>query len=192
MEENLKIVHTKNLNKHDFSLSFNLNVDKNTNVKTILNTNSQIYDLKCECGNGKAIISGKALVKILFLDTDNIPSTITDQQSFSETYLENSITTNTYLNLNSPTIIESTSLSDGNIKVNCDISFNPTAYINLPIANNIQTNSNLITQKRELNTSSLKEVINTKSIAKFLITININSVIFCIKIISVNTTCFFW
>ena len=162
MEENLKIVHAKNFNKFNFGVNFNLLIDANANVKTVLNVSSYVYDQKCECGNGKAIVSGKVGVKVLYLDTDNMTNIISDQQSFSETYVENSITTNTYLNLNSPTILNSVSLTDSGLKINCEISFSPTSYINLPLTSNLQNNSNLVTQKREYNSSCIKEIVNTK------------------------------
>ncbi len=162
MEENLKIVHIKNLNKIDFSVGFNLSIDVNANVKTVLNVNSYIYDQKCECGNGKAIIGGKICVKVLYIDTDNITNIISDQQSFSETYLEDSITTDTYLNLNNSSILNTVSLSDGNLKINCEVSLSPVAYLNLPLTNDFKTSDSLVTKKTSLTSSCIKEFVNTK------------------------------
>ena len=75
MEDVLKICHIKNLKKVDFNSTLNISVDANANVKTILDINSYLFNIKADCTDGKAIISGKIGVSVLYLDTDNIFNT---------------------------------------------------------------------------------------------------------------------
>ena len=92
MEETVsKVTYAKNLNKQNFSASISIPIDTNVNIKTILQIDSYLFDEKVECGNGKAIMSGKIGVKVLYVDKDNITNTITDSLTFSETILDNSI-----------------------------------------------------------------------------------------------------
>ena len=107
MEENqdaIKITYAKNLSKVNFNSTINVNIDSNVNIKTILDIDSYIYDKKVESGNGKAVVSGKLGVKVLYIDTDNITNTITDSQSFSENIADSSITSDCIINLDNVSI----------------------------------------------------------------------------------------
>ena len=62
MNENMdsvKIMYARNLNKLSCNIPLSIAVDNNANIKTILDINSYVYDEKVECGNGKAIVSGR-------------------------------------------------------------------------------------------------------------------------------------
>jgi len=61
MEENIttKTSLTKNLNKLSWTSVVALNVDANANIKTVLDTESYLYDIKVEAGSGKAVVSGR-------------------------------------------------------------------------------------------------------------------------------------
>ena len=165
MEENsksMKITYAKNLSKFNFNTTLSVPIDSNVNIKTILDVNTYLFDHKVECGNGKAIISGKIGVKVLYIDTDNMTNTITDSQSFSDTYLDSSITSETFLNVNNFNIVNNILSSDGSLKINCDLSISPVAYLNLSLSNNLQANEMLITKKSELTTSTISCCVNTK------------------------------
>lgn len=161
MEEILKITHAKNMNKLNFNTTLSIPIDANASIKQILNIQTYLYDEKVECGNGKAIISGKVGAKIVYMDTDNITNTISDNTSFSETYLDNSISSETYLNIFNSNITNTVLSTEGNLKINCEISISPLSYINLPISNNIN-NDLLITKKSEVSTNSIHKIVNTK------------------------------
>ena len=164
MEENkdyINIIYTKNLNKQNFNSILNVPVDANVNIKTILNIDSFIFDEKIECANGKAVISGKIGLKVLYIDTDNITNTLTDSQPFSETIVDNSITADCYLNLTNSGIVNTVLSSDGNLKIGCDISFSPVLYINLGMNSNANAYENMITKKSQLNTTTISNFVNT-------------------------------
>ena len=101
MEDNLfsKTSLTKTLNKLSFNSNFSMNVDSNANIKNILDVESYLYDLKAEAGSGKAVVSGKLGVKVLYIDTDNITNTLTDSQTINETLVDPSITADAYINV---------------------------------------------------------------------------------------------
>lgn len=164
MEENEKMVqisYAKNMNKFNFNSTVNIQIDNNANIKTVLDINSYIFDQKVECGNGKAIISGKIGIKVLYLDLDNMTNIVTESTSFSETYLDNSITSATYLNMSNATIINNILSTDNNLKINCEVSINPVAYLNLALTPNLSSQEMLITKKSEVLTHSISKVINT-------------------------------
>ena len=117
MEENTKITFAKNMNKHNFNSTLNISVDSNANIKTILDINTFIYDTKIECGNGKAIINGKIGAKILYIDTDNLTNALSYNSPFSETYLDNNLTSDTILNIYSSNISNNILSMDGNLKM---------------------------------------------------------------------------
>lgn len=162
MEENTKIAHAKNMNKFNFNTTVSIPIDTNVNIKTILDVNTYLFDQKVECGNGKAIVSGKIGVKVLYLDLDNMTNAVNDSTSFSETYLDNSLTNDTYLNISNATVVNNILSTDGNLKINCDVNINPVAYLNLSISPTLSMNENLITKKSEFSTCSISQCINTK------------------------------
>ncbi|MBQ8615745.1 MAG: DUF3794 domain-containing protein [Clostridia bacterium] len=165
MEENaksIKVTYTKNMNKFNFNTTVSMPIDTNANIKTILDINSYMYDHKVECGNGKAIISGKIGLKVLYVDTDNMTNSITDSTNFSETLVDNSITSDTYLNILNSNIISNVLSADSTLKVNCDVTIAPVAYLNLGLNNSIETNEMLITQKREVQTNTISSFVNTQ------------------------------
>ena len=162
MEEkpnNIKIAYTKNLNKQIFTTVLSVSIDNNVNVKTILNISTYLFDEKVECGNGKAIISGRIGVKVLYIDTDNQTNTISTNQPFSESILDPTITADCYINLADRTILNSVLSSDGVLKINCEISFNPIAYVNLGLENNSHLFDNLICKKNEIQAKTISNIV---------------------------------
>ena len=162
MEENVKVTHTQNMNKFNFNLTLSMPIDTNSSIKKVLDINSYMFDQKVECGNGKAIISGKIGTKVLYLDTDNMTATLTTTTNFSETFLDNSITSNSYINILDFNIVNNILSTDGNLKVNCDVSISPVVYMNLSLSNTVQTNDLLITRKSKITTNSINQFIDTK------------------------------
>lgn len=164
MEENIntKIIHTQNMNKFNFSVMLNISVDMNVNIKTILDVNTYLFDQKVECANGKAILSGKIGAKVLYLDTDNMTNILSESTSFSETYLDSTLTNETFLNMSNVNIVNNIISTEGGLKINCDVNIAPVAYINLPLTNNLQPSESLITKKYELKTNSISQFVNTE------------------------------
>ena len=162
MEDNIKITYTKNMSKFNFNSTLNIPIDANANIKTILDINSYLFDLKVDCGNGKAVVSGKVGVKAVYLDTDNMTNTVTDSQSFNEIYSDSSITSDTFLNLYNATITNTLLSKDSNLKINCDVNIAPVAYLNLSFANQIQDNNMLITKKSSITTNTIQQCINSQ------------------------------
>ena len=100
MDESLfNVTYTKNLEKTSFSSTFNIAVDSNVNIKTILNTHAYLYDEKIECGKGKAILTGKLGLNVLYIDTDGISNTLTDSIAISENISDPAITSDGFLNI---------------------------------------------------------------------------------------------
>lgn len=157
-----KISYMKNLSKINFNTTLNLSIDSNANIKTILDINSYIYDQKVECGNGKAIISGKVGLKVLYVDTDNITNTITESTNFSETVVDQTITIDTKMNVLNANIVNNVLSADSILKINCEITINPTAYLNLGLNNTIDNNDVLITKKKEIQTNTLSNFVDTE------------------------------
>ena len=161
MEENKQISFTKNLNKINFSSIISIPIDSNVHIKNILDVNAYVHDQKVECSNGKAIITGKISVKVLYLDIDNMTNLVCETQNFSETCLDNSITNNTYLNISNLTVTNTILSSDGILKINCEINLNPILYLNITIPNTINSNEKLITRKSEVATNYISSFVNT-------------------------------
>lgn len=159
--DNLKVTYMKNLSKQNFNTTVSIPVDNNVNIKTVLEINSYIFDDKVECGSGKAIISGKIGVKVLYIDTDNLTNTMSTTQSFTETFVDSSITTDCFINTCDFSIINSILSSDGILKINCDISLNPIMYLNLGLENKGESYQNMIVKKNEIETCSIKDNISS-------------------------------
>ncbi len=161
MEENIKIAHIKNLNKLNFTSGLSVPIDANASIKTIIDVNTYMFDLKVECGNGKAIVSGKIGVKVLYIDTDNMTSTLSDSTNFSETYLDSSITSDTFLNLINPTIVNNILSTEGVLKISCEASITPVAYLNLAITPTLNLQDSIISKKSEFLANSICCFVNT-------------------------------
>ena len=162
MEEIVKVVHSKNMPKLNFNLTLNISYDSNANIKKVLDVSSYLFDQKVECGNGKALLTGKIGVKVLYLDSENMAGTLTGNMNFNETYVDGFITSDTHLNILDSTIVNSVLSTDGSLKVNCDVNISPIAYINLCLSNNIQTSDKMITKKKEVKSHVLNRFVSTK------------------------------
>lgn len=162
MEESVKVIHTKNMPKFNFNLTISIPYDLNANIKKVLDVNSYVFDQKVECGNGKAILTGKVGVKVLYLDTDNMTNTLTGTSNFNETYSDSFITANTHLNMLNSSIVNTILSTDGMLKINCDVNVSPIAYINLNLFNNLQTEENMITKKQQVISNIINDFVNTK------------------------------
>ena len=158
---NSKIILSKNLSKQTFNLTISTPIDSNTNIKTLIDINPYIFDQKIECGNGKAIITGKLGVKVLFFDTDNITNTISDSVSFTETYADSSINEDTFLNIFNTIITPNVLSTDGVLKINFDITILPVAYLNFYLPQNLEGGNSLICKKNEITTNSISQIVNS-------------------------------
>lgn len=158
--QNVKVSFLKNIDKVSFNTTISIAIDNNANIKRILDINSYMYDHKVECGNGKAIISGKIGLKVFYIDTDNIANTLSDSSSFSETIVDASITTNTNLNIFNSNIVNTILSVDNILKINCEATIVPVAYLNLALNNPIQETELLITKKREIQTNTISSFVN--------------------------------
>lgn len=164
MEENLdtiKLTYAKNLNKLNFSSLISVPINSNVNVKTILNVDSYIFDEKVECGNGKAIITGKLGVKVLYIDTDNISNIVNDSQSFSETFVDESITSDCFINISNASVVGNVLSSDKTLKINCDVNISPTLYLNLALNTSNSSFENMIVKKNEISTNTIACNVDT-------------------------------
>ncbi|MBE5741142.1 MAG: DUF3794 domain-containing protein [Clostridiales bacterium] len=160
-ENNVKIAYAKNLNKLNFNSTISMTIDSNVNIKSILDISSYLFDQRVECGSGKAIVTGKLGLKVLYIDTDNITNTLSDSQSFSETILDNSITSDCYINIANTSIANHILSSDGTLKINCDINIAPILYLNLSIHNNLTAFESMMVKKSELNTNTISNLVDT-------------------------------
>jgi len=161
-KDTLNITYAKNLEKQSFSSSFNLKIDSQVNVKTILNTSCFIFDEKFDCANGKAVVNGKIGVKVLYVDTDNITNTLTDTQPFSHNILDNSITSDCVIMINNISSICQVVSTDTTLKLDCNVSFVPSIYVNLALPNSLDLNENVICKNSNFNTYKTSNKIDTK------------------------------
>lgn len=164
MENNeaIKLSFAKNLDKYNFSTLISVPIDTNVNIKTIINLDSKIIDKKVESCSGKAVVSGKIMLNILYVDTDNMNNTITETQSFSETIVDTAITTDSFVCINNAKIVNSVASNVGTLKVNCDVSLSPILYLNLNMPNNVANYENMIVKKDLVDACTIADVVNTK------------------------------
>lgn len=160
VSDSLKITYAKNLDKYAFNMTINIPVDSNVTIKKILDIDSYIYDDRIECGNSKAVYTGKVGVKVLYMDTDNIVGTLTDSQSFSETILDPSITSDCHITNINRNIQNNVLAMDTTLKISFEITVSNMLYLNLPIStfNNFE---NMIVKKSELSTYSINDNVDT-------------------------------
>ena len=161
MDDTIKIAFKKNLNKFNFSSTIGVAIDSNVNIKTILNVHAYLFDEKIECGNGKAILTGKIGLKVLYIDTDGISNTITDSQAISENIIDSAITNDSFVIISNQTVVANVISSDGVLKLNCDVSLLPIMYLNIPMNNNHEHNEKTICRKSEVNVSTITSKINS-------------------------------
>lgn len=158
---NLQTAYIKNLENKNFNSSFSVPIDANVNIKTILNTNCSMVAEKVECTNGKAIVSGKLHLKVTYLDTDNICTTLNESQSFSENITDQSLTNECFLDvLNNHTSCNVLSY-DGVLKIETSTVISPILYLNLGFNTKVETNEKCVCKKSNINTKSISNYINT-------------------------------
>ena len=160
--ENLKISFIKNMNKINFNSTISIPIDSNANIKSVLNIDSNLTDCRAECGLGRAIITGKIGVKVVYVDTDNFTNTISTTQSFSETYLDNSISADCYLNIFKHSIENNILSANGTLKISCNVTISPIAYLNLRFNNNLNLSENTITKTKQTQVYTISNLIDTQ------------------------------
>lgn len=158
---NFKTVYVKTLNKINFNSTINIPIENNTNIKKILDINSYLFDTKVECGNEKAIISGRIGIKIVYLDSENTAGTIFENQPFTETFQDSSITTETYLNISNCNILNNVLSTEGILKISCEVNISPISYINLTFSNNVQSNEFLVSKKDQIVANNISTHVQT-------------------------------
>lgn len=157
-----KVAHVKNLNQFSFNSTITTPIDSNANIKTILDIKSYIFDNKVECGSGKAILSGKIGIKVVYLDTDNMTNSVSAYVNFSETILDACLTGDTYLDISSTNIVNTILSIENILKVNCEVAISPIAYLNLGLPNNSVENDSIYTKHKEVSSTSITKNINTQ------------------------------
>ncbi len=156
--EGVKVGYAKNLPKQNFNLTMSLPIDNNVNIKTILDVSAYVFDQQADCSNGKVVVNGKLGVKVLYIDVDNITNTVADSMSFSQTVLDTAVTQTCFCNCADFSVVSNVLSFEGNLKINCNLSFSPTIYLNLAM----QTNSNfenMIVKKKEISTNLISGVV---------------------------------
>ena len=158
--QNVKVAYIKALPSLNLNATFNTIIDTNVKIKNVLDINIFVFDIKTECGNGKAVVNGKIGMKVLYIDTDNITNTLTDSVPFSESYVNPSITNDCVMIFSVEHISYNILSIEGNLKVNCESLLKPLAYMNLPLGNTNNYN-NMIVKKSQMETSTINQYINT-------------------------------
>lgn len=161
MEETTKIAFKKILNKTNFSSTLSVAIDSNVNIKTILNAHAYLFDEKVECGSGKAILTGRIGLKVVYVDTDGISNTITDSQAISENIMDAAITADSNIVISNQTVLAQVISSDGVLKVGCETSILPVLYFNIPLSNKFEENEKTICKKTETYASVITNYINS-------------------------------
>ncbi len=155
------ITYAKNLTKFNFTTTASIPIDNNANIKTILNVDSYSFDKRVECTSNKAILTGKIGVKVLYIDTDNMTNTLSDTLTFSETILDNSITSDCYLNVSNCNVLSQVLSRDGSLKISCEVSVTPVVYINIALANNVANTENMITRVSSVEATTMSDRVNS-------------------------------
>lgn len=158
--ESVKITYAKNLNQFNINTTINVPVDNKVGIKTIIDVKSYLYDEKIECINGKSLITGKIGVNVLYIDTDNITNTISDSQSFSESFLDSAINNDSHVNISNHYISNNITTTENSIHIDCEISISPILYMNIALPSNTSY-ENMYVKKSEIETSSITNYIDT-------------------------------
>lgn len=158
--EAIKIAYTKNLNKLNFNSLITIPINSNVNIKTILNVHACIVENRIECSSGKAVLTGKINVKVLYVDTDNITNTLNDTQNFTETILDSGILANSYININNASVACRILSTNGTLKLSADVSISPTMYVNLPLNNVSNTFENMFVKKTSVNSFAIANIVD--------------------------------
>ncbi|MBE7076539.1 MAG: LysM peptidoglycan-binding domain-containing protein [Clostridiales bacterium] len=160
VKDSVKIAYTKNLDKINFNTTISAPIDNNVNIKNILDVQCYLFDLSNNLSAGKMIVTGKLGIKVLYIDTDNITNIITETQGFSEQLIDDSISSDSIINISSYNIVPSIVSKEGTLKVSCDVTLCPVMYLKLPMRS-AMCEDNMLTKKEDLNVISLSSELNT-------------------------------
>lgn len=159
-EETL-ITYAKNLKSQTFNMTISVPVDTNVNIKKVMGVKTYLYDTRVESGSGKAVVNGKVGIKVLYIDTDNMTSTIVDSQTFSETLLDAGITANSKVCLTDYSISSDVLSTDGTLKVGLDVNLTSILYLNVGMTNQTNQLENMIVKKSEIETYEINANVDT-------------------------------
>lgn len=184
MEENnsFNLAYIKNLSPTTFSTNFTIPVDLNANVDKILSVDCSFNERKIDVSNSKAAISGKVTVKVVYLDTDGIINSICSSQAVSENVVNDSITSNSVVQITNIGCSTDAVSEKNVIKVECKITMYLLMAMNIAFAPCVCNSENIITKQNEVQTHSLIEGLNTS----FEHTINFETKDQIVKILSYN------
>ena len=160
--DEIKIAKIKNLNKLNWTANMNILIDSNVNISSILSIESYTYDEKLECGQGRASVSGKIGVKVVYIDTDNISNTLFDSIPFSEACVDPAITSSSNIEITESCVTSNIISTDGMLKLSLDCSIGLVMYLNLGLSTSIGDIEGLIVKRSNIDTYLISQNINTE------------------------------
>lgn len=190
MEENnvTKIANVMNLPPLNVKSQLNINIDSNTNIKQILNIETNLIESQIEAMFNKVIVKGTVGVKVLYTDTDNIYNTISESASFSESIIVEGVTSDCQIDINNAQFLPEFSNDEKSLRITLDGNIECFCSLNSNLNYFNQNDDNLIVKKSVLQTNTCVQKINKSATHNydFKLDVAINKLLSCDSKISVD------
>lgn len=195
MQENnvMKVAHVINLPTLNIKAQLNMNIDSNTHIKQVLNIETCLVEAQIEPLFNKAVVKGKIGTKVLYIDTDNMYSTMSDAINFSETITSENISADCEININNSQFIADFDYDNQSIKINIDGAIDCFCNLNAGFNAFNQTNQSLIAKKSVLQACNCVQKLN-KNVnydCDFKVDAKLNKILSCdSKVIIEDSKCY--
>ena len=159
-ERNHNYANTTNLPTRNFKSQANLNIDSNAHIKQVINIETCLIDYSIEPMSHKALIKGTIGVKAVYVDTDNMFSSLSDSISFSETINSDNISPDCQITITNAEFLSEFDNDDRMLRVDIEGSIDCFCNINTNINVFNPVEEGLIAKKSILSACSCLQKIN--------------------------------
>ena len=162
MEENneVTVAYATNLPALNVKSQLNINIDSNTNVKQVLNVETCLIESKIEPMTNKALVKGVIGIKVVYVDTDNMYSSVSDTISFTETLSSELISANCEIYINNSQFIAECDTDSKTLRVSVDGYIELFCNTNNKLKLFNSSTESLITKKSTLSSDYCAQIIN--------------------------------
>jgi len=159
-QHNHNYAQITNLPTLNIKSQLTLNIDSNTHIKQVLNSEACLIDAQVEPMQHKALVKGVIGVKVVYIDSDNMFNSLSESFNFSETISGENINTESLISISNNQILSTFENDEKTINVSIDgfLEFICNYNINLNVF--YPNNSELISKKSTISTYSCVQKLN--------------------------------
>lgn len=165
MEKNneIKIINAFNLPTINTKNQITIAMDANTRIKQVLDIEACLIDWQAEPSVGKIIIKGSVGIKLIYMDSDNIYSTVSENVTFNESVTNDLINSNCNVDICSSQFVAEYESNEQSINISINGSIDCLCVLNGILNTFNALDENVVAKKTILNTQQYIDKVKNSS-----------------------------